>query len=66
MIAYTEQTALYHARIWAGLESAGKMIGAYDLIVSATALQRDCTLATFNKRHFMQVKGLSVLEPELK
>ncbi len=66
MIAYTEQTAIYHARIWAGLENSGKMIGAYDLIVAATALQRECTLATFNKRHFLHVKGLSVLEPELK
>jgi tRNA(fMet)-specific endonuclease VapC len=65
VISYTEQTAQYHARLWANLETSGKSIGAYDLIVAATALQRGSTLATFNKRHFSQVKGLPVLEPKL-
>jgi len=31
IIGYTEQTAYEHARIWAALESSGKMIGFYDL-----------------------------------
>jgi tRNA(fMet)-specific endonuclease VapC len=40
IIAYTEETAYFHARIWSGLEASGKTIGAYDLIVAATARQR--------------------------
>ena len=64
IIAYTEETAYYHARIWSDLETSGKIIGAYDLIVAATALQRGSTLATFNQRHFSQVKGLTILEPK--
>src|SRR6516164_9208292 len=40
VIPYTEVTAFEHARLWAALESAGKMIGAYDLIVAATAMER--------------------------
>jgi tRNA(fMet)-specific endonuclease VapC len=64
IIPYTEQTAYNHARIWAQLEAAGKMIGPYDLIVAATALERESTLATFNKRHFASVKGLRVVEPK--
>ena len=63
VIPYTEQTAYEHARLWAELESAGKMIGYYDLIVAATALERGSEVATFNRRHFAQVKGLSVIEP---
>ncbi|MGO9304055.1 MAG: PIN domain-containing protein [Candidatus Korobacteraceae bacterium] len=63
IIAYTEQTAYEHARIWAALESSGKMIGFYDLIVGATALERGSDLATFNKRHFAQIRGLKVIEP---
>src|SRR5208337_3464550 len=39
IIPYTEQTAYEHARLWAALESSGKMIGYYDLIVGATALE---------------------------
>ena len=63
IIPYTEQTAYEHARIWAVLASAGKMIGYYDLMVAATALERNDALATFNKRHFDQVIGLKVILP---
>lgn len=64
VISYTEQTAYEHARIWAELEASGKMIGYYDAIVAATALERGSEVATFNQRHFAQVKGLTVIEPK--
>jgi tRNA(fMet)-specific endonuclease VapC len=63
MIPYTETTALQHARIWARLESSGRMIGDYDMIVAATALERGSVVATFNERHFRQVPGLKVIKP---
>ena len=61
IIPYTESTALEHARIWAALEATGRMIGDYDLIVAATALERDSEVATFNERHFSSVPGLRVI-----
>jgi tRNA(fMet)-specific endonuclease VapC len=64
ILPYTEQTAYEHARIWAELEAAGKMIGGYDLIVAATALERGSEVATFNRRHFDAVPGLRVIEPQ--
>jgi predicted nucleic acid-binding protein len=64
IVPYTERTAYHHARIWADLEASGEVIGAYDLIVAATAFERGSTLATFNKRHFSQVKGLDIVEPK--
>jgi|SRR5271163_2472552 len=63
IVPYTQTTAFEHARIWAALESSGKIIGYYDLIVAATALERGSTVATFNKRHFANVRGLTVIEP---
>ncbi len=63
IIPYTEQTAYEHARIWADLEAAGKRIGFYDLIVGATALERGRQVATFNTRHFGQIRNLRVIEP---
>ena len=63
VIPYTEQTAQEHARIWADLSSRGRMIGYYDLIVAATAIERRSAVATFNTRHFSQVKGLKVIKP---
>jgi tRNA(fMet)-specific endonuclease VapC len=63
IIAYTEQTAYEHARIWAQLESSGEMIGFYDVMVAAIAVERRSAVATFNKRHFSRVKGLTVIVP---
>jgi tRNA(fMet)-specific endonuclease VapC len=64
VIPYTESTALEHARLWAALETAGRMIGDYDLIVAASASERGSMLATFNHRHFSKVPGLKVIIPE--
>jgi tRNA(fMet)-specific endonuclease VapC len=64
VIPYTEQTAYEHARVWAELEASGKMIGYYDIIVSATALERGSAVATFNQRHFAQIQGLTLIEPK--
>jgi predicted nucleic acid-binding protein len=64
IILYIDQTAYEHARIWAELEASGEMIGFYGLIVGATALERGSGIATFNKRHYGQIRGLSVIEPK--
>lgn len=64
IITYTEQTAYHHARIWAELEAKGKMIGYYDIVVAATAMERGSEVATFNRRHFDLVRGLTVVEPK--
>jgi tRNA(fMet)-specific endonuclease VapC len=63
ILPYTETTAMEHARVWAELESSGKMIGSYDLIVAATALEHGSAVATFNQRHFAQIRGLEVIVP---
>jgi tRNA(fMet)-specific endonuclease VapC len=63
-IPYTENTALIHARLWADLESSGNMIGAHDMILASAALERDSAVATLNKRHFIVVPGLRVIEPK--
>ena len=61
IIPYSESTGLEHARIWAALEASGRMIGDYELIVAATALERGSAVVTFNERHFSSVPGLKVI-----
>ena len=63
ILPYTEQTAYEHARIWAALEMSGKIVGAHDLIVAATALERGDHVATFNTRHFARIPGLTLVQP---
>jgi hypothetical protein len=50
-----------HAKIWAQLTAAGHMIGLKDLLVAATALQRNWAVATLNAREFWHVRDLEVL-----
>lgn len=64
VIPYTDLTARIHARLWATLESSGKMIGYHDLIVAATAIERGSAVASFNLRHFSAIKGLKVIQPK--
>ena len=56
-------TTPHKARREGYLESSGNMIGYYDLIVAATALEHGSAVATFNRRHFLQVPGLKVIVP---
>ena len=57
----TLEVARVHAEVWAQLETAGKVIGAHDLWIAATAIAHDLTVATRNSREFERVPGLSVL-----
>jgi len=63
VIPYTEETAYEHARLWAELSANGRIIGPYDLIVAATALQHSRSVATFNQKHFSIIPGLKVIQP---
>jgi predicted nucleic acid-binding protein len=64
IIPYTEQTAYEQAKIWSHLVASGKMIGYYDLIVAAAAVENKSAIATFNRSHFELVPGLRIIEPK--
>ncbi len=55
--------ARVHARLWAQVSDAGRMIGPHDLIVAATAVHRRWAVATFNANEFRHLRGLEVIEP---
>lgn len=56
----TAAVARTHARIWAALEVEGRVIGAHDLWIAATALATGLALATANAAEFERVPGLEV------
>jgi len=51
-----------HAALWAELAQRGDPIGPYDMLVAATALASDFSLATLNRREFERVPGLTLVE----
>lgn len=52
--------ALQHARLRARQRQQGKMIGAHNLIIAATAMSLGWDVLTFNAAEFRQVEGLGV------
>jgi tRNA(fMet)-specific endonuclease VapC len=53
-------TARIHARLWADLAQRGRLIGAHDLQIAATALTLGYRLVTMNQREFERVPGLDL------
>ena len=52
--------ARVYSELWATLEKQGMRISAHDLIIGATALSHDESVATFDKRDFTKIPGLRV------
>jgi len=60
VLDFTDEASLDYARIRAHVKSAGRMIGANDLFISAHARSLGLTLVTNNTREFRWVPNLLV------
>jgi predicted nucleic acid-binding protein len=49
-----------HASLWADLAKRGVAVGERDLMIGATAIARNYTVATRDERSFSKIPGLSV------
>lgn len=58
LLPFEEEDARHAGEIRADLESSGKSIGAYDLLIAGQALRQKLTLITANVREFGRIKGL--------
>ena len=47
-----------HAQLWADLARQGSLVGAYDMLIGATALARGDSVATLNRTEFARIPGL--------
>lgn len=63
VIDFDLPVARRHAVLWATLEQTGRLIGAHDLLIAATALEHDHTLATLNRAEFDRVPSLRIIDP---
>lgn len=60
VIDFTDKMSYDYAEIRKDLEQTGKIIGANDLLIAATALNERAILVTHNLDEFSRVKGLKV------
>ena len=58
LLAFEPEDAKVAGRVRASLETVGRPIGAYDLLIAGQALRHQLTLITANGREFGRVKGL--------
>lgn len=63
VVPFDDRIARVHADLWAGLEKAGRPLGAHDLQIAATALSLGWPLATLDERAFGPIPGLSLWSP---
>ena len=60
VIAFDLTVARVHASLWADLAKRGVAVGERDLMISATAIARNYSVATRDERSFSKIPGLSV------
>ena len=56
------KTALIAAEIKASLTKQGKIIGYYDILIAANALEYNLTCVTNNTKEFDRIRGLSITD----
>jgi tRNA(fMet)-specific endonuclease VapC len=58
VLDFTAEDADHAGRVRAALESVGKPIGAYDLLIAGQALRHKANLVTANSSEFSRIRGL--------
>ena len=59
VLPFDDTDARAAGSIRAALETSGRPIGAYDLLIAGQALSRQLTLVTANVKEFSRIKGLN-------
>jgi tRNA(fMet)-specific endonuclease VapC len=59
VLSFEEADSRAAGVVRAALESAGRPIGAYDLLIAGQAIRHGLTLVTSNIREFSRIKGLN-------
>jgi tRNA(fMet)-specific endonuclease VapC len=60
VIPFDLTVARVHASLWAELAKRGVAVGERDLMIGATAIARNYTVATRDERSFSKIPGLGV------
>lgn len=60
IVPFDLAVARVHARLWADLKSNGVSVGPHDLIIGATAITLDLSVATMDARSFPRIPGVKV------
>ncbi len=62
IIDFNLDTAKFASTIYLELRSKNKLIEFRDILIGATALQLDIPISTLNKKHFVRIDNLQILD----
>ncbi len=62
LLDFDESCARKASEILRDLKKKGKLIDFRDLFIASTAIANDCALATLNRKHFKNIRGLRLSE----
>lgn len=60
VIAFDLTVARVHASLWAELAKRGIAVGERDLMIGATAIANDYSVATLDERSFVKIPGVKL------
>ena len=60
IISFDDSSAIKASEIFKELKKKGKMIDINDIFIASVCIVNNCLLATFNKRHFENIKELKL------
>ncbi|MGI9065821.1 MAG: type II toxin-antitoxin system VapC family toxin [Pyrinomonadaceae bacterium] len=60
VVPISDDVVLRAADIYADLYKRGELIGDADILIAASAMVRECGLATNNEGHFRRIAGLQI------
>ena len=60
ILAMTEESVSYSAKIYAEIRAKGKPVDDIDILIAGIAIEHCATLVTHNTRHFLRISGLTV------
>lgn len=61
ILPFDEEIALLSGKIYQALKRKNQMIEFRDILIAATSIVHNFPLATFNKKHFERIEGLTVV-----
>ena len=61
VLEFDEIAARKSSTLFKILRKKGRLIEIRDLFIASLCVTRDCSLATFNKKHFLDIEGLDLV-----
>ena len=62
VLDFNEHCAMKASDIYKELKSKGSLIEFRDIFIASAAITNNCSLATFNKKHFSKINGLKIFD----